>query len=419
MKKVIFFTLVLLPTAYLEAQNRPEHLSRLEAEPYRFIAEIASERSERDAARIAVEYAFIGAYQQALSAYELDRSVRIDAGEEPDRMSSLDSAYFFRFRPTDALTYLFQRAKEERIIIINEAHSKPLHRVFVESLLDSLYARGFRYLGLEALTPNADHSEDDMLDARLPERGYPLNSRYTGHYTREPQFGNLIRKALESGFEVFGYEKKWTVQQDLERDLAQAHNVNKILDQDPEAKILLLCGHAHLVERAGEPKENYGKARWMAGYLKELTGIDPLSVNQEALTERAGAPNSPYYSLIEAKEPAVLIDHEGRPFNGPEGFDKFDVLVYHPPTRYRYGRPEWLYRRGKYKAYPIESGVIKLECPCQIRAYREGDDELSVPIDILEIAHPNEDKALVLPPGAYRFMIENKEGMRQDWFTRF
>ncbi len=43
-----------------------------------------------------------------------------------------------------AAEYIIKRSSKERIIIINEAHHQPLHRVFTESLLEGLYQNGFR-----------------------------------------------------------------------------------------------------------------------------------------------------------------------------------------------------------------------------------------------------------------------------------
>jgi hypothetical protein len=44
------------------------------------------------------------------------------------------------------------RAKNEKLIIINEAHHNIKHRVFTTSLLQGLYDNGYRFFGLEALS---------------------------------------------------------------------------------------------------------------------------------------------------------------------------------------------------------------------------------------------------------------------------
>ncbi|MBX9449469.1 MAG: hypothetical protein KL787_07030 [Taibaiella sp.] len=62
-----------------------------------------------------------------------------------------DSLLFDDHRLFNARDYIVHRSKDEEIIIINEAHHVPLHRIFTRSLLKDLYNNGYRYLGLEAL----------------------------------------------------------------------------------------------------------------------------------------------------------------------------------------------------------------------------------------------------------------------------
>ncbi|MBK7637262.1 MAG: hypothetical protein IPJ13_25495 [Saprospiraceae bacterium] len=41
-------------------------------------------------------------------------------------------------------------------------------------------------------------------DSILQYEGYPTLK--SGYYTKEPQFGNLVRAAHKKGFKIFGYE---------------------------------------------------------------------------------------------------------------------------------------------------------------------------------------------------------------------
>ena len=95
---------------------------------------------------------------------------------------------------TDARRYILKRSKNERIIVINEAHNNSRHRNFTASLLEGLYKNGYRYLGLEAL----------WVDSIVNQRKFVVWE--DGFYTREPEFGNLITEAIRLGFTVFGYE---------------------------------------------------------------------------------------------------------------------------------------------------------------------------------------------------------------------
>ena len=51
-------------------------------------------------------------------------------------------------------------AEKYQIVMINEAHHVPQHRVFTYRLLEDLWQKGYRYLALEALSENAEHGLD-------------------------------------------------------------------------------------------------------------------------------------------------------------------------------------------------------------------------------------------------------------------
>src|SRR5690606_27232652 len=180
---------------------------------YKFNEEIDSLFLDKEQYSLAAwNYSFIGEYQKALEAYE--KTSRKDNHSISDmEVALLLSDYSTR----PAAEYIIERSKNERIIIINEAHHQPLHRVFTASLLLGLYESGFRYLGLEAL------AEDSLLNIRKwPQVG-------DGYYTSEPQFGNLIREASRLGFTLFGYESP---EKGRERELGQAKNILTILEKD-------------------------------------------------------------------------------------------------------------------------------------------------------------------------------------------
>ncbi len=144
--------------------------------------------------------------------------------------------------------------------IINEAHHVPKHRAFTRSLLKELYANGYRYLGLEAL-----------FDAAVNETKFPVIE--TGYYTKEPEFGNLISEALATGFTLFSYEASQG-KNGKEREIEQAENIQKFIENNPKAKVLIHCGYAHAYEN---DYPAWGKA--MAGRLKQNMNIDPLTID--------------------------------------------------------------------------------------------------------------------------------------------
>ena len=154
----------------------------------------------------------------------------------------------------DALSYLIQNCKDEQVVMINENHFAPQHRILGEIILDSLYNYGFRYLGMEAIWEN---------DTVLNERGFAVT--HTGFYTREPMMANLIRKAIEKGYYIFGYDDFTD-----DREKMEAINIyQKTILKDSLCKVLIWAGLGHIDE-----------SKYMAREFFLLTGIDPLTINQ-------------------------------------------------------------------------------------------------------------------------------------------
>lgn len=158
---------------------------------------------------------------------------------------------------------ILSQTKQRQVVMFNEEHTQPRGRWLVGSLLPALYQQGFRYLALEAL------NTDDSTGVR--QRGYPVAS--SGFYTNEPHFGNLIRQARQLGFRVVGYD---AMSSERERD--QARNLLAVsVGTDPKARMVVLAGHSHISEQ-GE-----GRNKPMAQWLHELSGIDPLTIEQTQL----------------------------------------------------------------------------------------------------------------------------------------
>lgn len=358
-----------------------------ETEGYKTNSEI--EKTLADSASMsfhfaAWNYSFIGEYQKALSAF--DRALESESAEDCD-----NNVVFSNYESISAKDYIVDQSKNEQIIIVNEAHHQPLHRVFTESLLEGLYQNGFRYLGLEAL------AEDSLINIRK----WPMQN--DGYYSKEPQFGNMIRKALKIGFFVFGYEADGNGKV---REIGQAKNIQKVLNRDPGAKILLHCGFNHVVE--GDYPA-WGKA--MAGQLKELSGINPLTIDQVELSEH-NSPNfeSPCYKPEQIDFSAVLIDKKHKPVNPGADSAQTDLQIIHPRTKFISGRPDWLLRNNAWKVFDLTTIKFDVKFPCLVGAYYENEDKNAVPVDQIEINNQSE-KALILPAGNFVLRISDQEGI--------
>lgn len=153
-----------------------------------------------------------------------------------------------------------QLIKDNKVIMLNEQHWYPKHRLLADLLLKKLKDNGFKYIAIEAINPK--------MDSILNTRKYP--SKETGYYTREPYFAHFIRNAKKLGFEIIEYDSDL---ENYEREQSQAINIKRILDKDKNAKIFVYAGIDHILEL------NPSKKR-MAEYFNEYTGINPLTLNQ-------------------------------------------------------------------------------------------------------------------------------------------
>ena len=321
-------------------------------------------------------YAFAGNYQMAVQMKD-----RQFPGAKPASPSIEQENFFKAYSPTPAREVILDAASKTSLVIINEAHFSGLHRVYLATLLKDLYALGFTFLGMEAL----DHA-DTLLNARK----YPVLS--TGYYTQEPCFGNLIRDAMETGYTLVAYEQMFedSAQKVMGRELAQAINIKKIMDRNPSAKMIIYCGYDHVYEDSlktwmGLP---------MAGQLKRLTGINPLTIDQTELSEY-GIVGNRYRKLMHEEYDAVYKDSTGQYFNSANPNKPVDLNVYHPDTKYIMGRPGWLVRpETQLKDLHRK---IKVNYPCLVKVYLETDDlSHAVPIDVIEITAPDTPKASLI-----------------------
>lgn len=335
--------------------------------PYKFSSNIYGKiKSDSAAWRGGVtssDLSFIGLYKEALEQWDKPRTYKKIISKEDS------TAFVQEYRATDAKKFILKKAKENRVLIFNEAHYNPRHRVFVTSMLKELREAGYHFFAAETFSTRAGFKEDSKLPG--------LNS---GYYTMEPQFGNLLREANHLGYTLYPYEQASGGNQQ-ERETGQALNLARLLDSIPTAKVIVYCGFSHIGEA---PVPNW--ATPMAAKLKELTGIDPYTIDQTILSERS-VPElyQPYYRLVDSRQYAILVNKKGEPFNKQLDDKKVDAFLYAPPTRYLHNRPGWVFENDKIP-YFINRDIIQLSYPLIAKIYfTEADiNNMVIPIDILE-----------------------------------
>jgi hypothetical protein len=193
-------------------------------------------------------------YDSLIAGYEKERKQNFNSVIAD--LSGKDDVY----KGNSVFGKIAEIAKDNQVVMLNEDHYYPKHRLFAMELLETLKANGYNYLSLEGFNSVSSEKESSP-------------NYKNGIYTDEPYFAHFIRKAITLGFTVSGHEN---FDKSVDRELGQAKNIIKILDKDPNAKIFVYVGHGHL-EKANT------KDKRMAAYFKELSGINPITINQTVI----------------------------------------------------------------------------------------------------------------------------------------
>jgi len=174
----------------------------------------------------------------------------------------IDSISVQGFNKTREL--ILKEAQNQKLVMFNENHFYPNHRLLLSRLLQDFKKLGFNYLALETLV------QDSALNSGS---AITLNN---GFYTREQNYSELIRKAQALGFKFVAYEN---YDEEKERKLGEAENLyNQTFKKDSLAKVVVLAGISHIFKSPDNQKK-----KWMASILKEKYGIDPLTFDQTSL----------------------------------------------------------------------------------------------------------------------------------------
>ncbi len=329
----------------------------------------------------ATYYSISGQYQSALESWD-------ETFGRVKKLSVADSLRFTKLLPVNAKDYILDRAASEQIIIINEAHHNASHRAFASSLLQGLYDKGYRYLGLETL------ANDSLNTTKFAA----LNS---GYYSKEPEFGNFIYNALKIGFTLFPYEAEGN---NKEREIGEAKNISDFMQKNKEGKYLIYCGYQHAYEGVHKSWE-----KTMAGRLSDLTGMDPFTIDQTQFSEKSNPKyNEPLLRLTNNTVPVVLKDENQAIYNSENKELYTDIKIIHPVTKYVEGRPNWMLNKNR-KLYKVPASKVSIY-PAMVLAYRKGEFEKEgIPADIIELKTSKDSRFLILDKGDYEIVIKDKE----------
>ncbi len=309
---------------------------------------------------------------------------------DPDQKSLLAKC-----NPVNAKKHILEKTKDQQTVFFNEYALNPQNRIFFISLLQELKDQGFNYLALDALSGK---------DNQLQERGYPvLNS---GYLTREPVFGELIRTAIDMGFDLLSFNpskvevkkaqqilgKKFGAEDEgMARRWAQGMNIYRIRKKYPDAKILIYSSEPILNESGDETE------RSAAAWYKALSSKDPFTIEQSSMTDKCELAKHPLFASRAIKEPTIFM---AKVVSKKVSFKtgSTDLQVFHPAYSTIYNRPNWMTQtRTPYLFNPDKHGMAY---PCMVLAYKPDEDpDFAVPIDVVEFKDNGEKTALMLPKG--------------------
>lgn len=318
---------------------------------------------------------------------------------------SKKTVHLDQFKPYKAIDEITTLADQHQAIFINEAHHVPQHRVFTHQLLQKLYDKGYRYFAAETLMPE---------DTGIIQQKERMLS-----YINEPEYADLIRTAIRIGYKIIPYEqenpKTVTVsdsqeaqrQSIIERETTQAQNLKeRIFDIDKSAKVLVHAGYDHIME-----KEHFG-LNMMAKCFKELTGIDPLTIDQVGLMEKGNFKLSdPNYqhiiNEINPKEYVVLKNDKNEYWTTEDKRGKVDIQLIHPRTNYKNQRPNWKSLGGLRKLITIKPKKNVQKGMAEV--FVEGEEN-GVPIDRIYLDKDMPSLDFYLPKGKFILLITNEKG---------
>ncbi|MFB9053936.1 hypothetical protein ACFFVB_12690 [Formosa undariae] len=351
---------------------------------------IKSDTVEPDFQSIATDFSLNGEHKIALEYWDLAFKPKLIEYTQT-QFDSINNLY----QVIDAEDFIIDKSKDNEIVIINESHHNASHRVFTESLLKKLFENGYTNLFLEAL------SNGKKKDTLLKSRKYPIVK--SGYYTKNPQFGNLIRTALDIGYTIYPYETTGRVG-GAQREIDQANNIFEIISENPNKKNLIHCGSGHALEG----NVDFFGGLSLAGRLHKLTGIDPLTIDQVFYSEKSTIEKSNIYvNTFDFNKPSVLIDADSNPFSYENNERWIDIVIFHPMTKYINKRPNWLFENGNQNT-KINISDLEIEFPIFVLAYKNGEDiNTAVPIDIVEVKTKANNCHLALKKGIYTIVATN------------
>lgn len=286
-----------------------------------------------------------------------------------------------------------QIAAEHRIVMIMEDHFVSKHREMIGATLPIFRAAEFSHYAAEAIGESGE---------ALTSRGYPVVK--TGYYTSDPQFGNVLRRAINLKFKILGYDFR-PFTHEMREEFA-ATELAKLLTDDQQTRLIVHAGHAHVLKH----KTDVGQ-RWLASLLWEKGGIEPFTIWQwsdmrdgheyrvvaDALDE-----------LGDFDEPLLLMPPPNSDC-GLRDVPRVDAILVHPPDHSVAPAQRTVLFPNEMQ--PVSGQWLTDQWPVVIAAYKNGEPISAIPLDQVMLRDREQNFILWIPASTrYDIVVFDQNG---------
>lgn len=193
---------------------------------------------------------------------------------------AIDDSEIELITPQEIVDHAFQNAQ---VVMMNEAHSglkrNKRTRIIGQLVLPRAHSHGVRYLAMEAL--DSAFANEANLTRKVPKR--------ESGYLSQPEMRELIRTALDLGWELIPYEADFSKEPKFSssadeinwREKEQAKNLSIVLNKlNPGTKLFVWCGNSHHSKNPGISVPDNNKFYPMGYQFWQITGIEPFVIDQ-------------------------------------------------------------------------------------------------------------------------------------------
>lgn len=343
----------------------------------------------------------------------------------------------------EASQIIYDSAVHNNILIINEDHERPNHRAYFYSLIDSLRKIGFQTIFIE--TAYDYNSEKKFSDSMNFKRRISV---YSGHYSKESTMGDVFRKLLDVGFNIYGYDdyeadtydtitidnkpylynkidkswgkfcldslfyQNWIEYYDpIKRDMVASINIYNIYKKLKNKKIIIYCGHGHGL---------YSELPFLGNNFRHLTREKTFVIDQSNIIEKYNPEDELMcYNMNSQRKKAftylnknLSLVNEARYYESNSIIQPVDMFVSLPRQKFKNNRPDWAELNGEKRRYNL-SIIIQNKVNVShflVKVYLEEEYKIlldkSVPVDVVYVkSYPSEKYDLILRPNK-KYVVE-------------